>query len=291
MPIQSEILDLLVAQPKARGNKHYVDPSKAGYGTTWADAFKLAQDAINKAVAGDYIYFAPGEYVEALTIARAKSNLTLIGVGGRGSAFVAPTTVNATAMTIEADDVTIVNVGMDGNGTGHGCVNRGRRTRLEKCKIEGGTNGLRLTLGTVAQINAATHGEGDDVWVIDCEFAFNTNGVMLVNSDFGAVTQVRFRNCTFHDNSAADFEETNGAGGTVSILYRDLDIGQCAFLRKEDGSEPTKYLSLNDDNGNKGVVWDCSFPTALTSAKNLVSTGLIWTANKHTGGISTGQPS
>lgn len=246
------------------------------------------QSVIDQAVAGDTILIEPGEYVEAVTIARAKSNLTLIGLGGRGAVFIAPTTTNATAMTILADDVTIENVGMDGDGTGSGCVNYGRRTRLVGCKIEGGTIGLKMTLGTVAQIAANSHGKGDDCWITDCEIAWNTKGVELVASDYGAVTQVRFRNCTFHGNSAADFEES---GGSVDIRFRDLDIDGSIHRRQEDGTEPTKYLSLNDDNGNKGVVSNCRFPSALNGGKNLVSTGLIWVGNLHTGGISTGQPS
>jgi len=254
----------------------------------YVDTGTTIQSVIDASTAGDTIYIRPGEYVEAVTIAKAKSNLTLIGMGGRGSVFIAPTTSNATALTIEADDVTIVNVGCDGDGTGSGLLNRGRRTRAYGCKIEGGTVGLKLTLGTVAQINAGTHGKGDDTWFVDCEIAWNTKGVELVATDYGAVSQARFRNCTFHDNTAADFEES---GGSADIRYRDLDIGGCHFLRQEDGTEPTAYIILNDNNGNKGVVHGCTFPSALTGGKNLVSTGLIWTGNFHTGGISTGQPS
>lgn len=249
------------------------------------------QAAVDQAQAGDTIYVEPGEYDEAVTIPRALSNLTLVGVGGRGAVMVAPSATNATALTIEADDVTVRNIGCDGDGTGSGLVNRGRRTRVEESKIEGGAVGLKLTLGTAAQIAAGTHGKGDDVWIVDCEICWNTKGVELVCTDYGAVTQVRFRGCTFHDNTAADFEESNGSGGSTSVRYRDLDIGDCVFLRQEDGTEPTAYILLNDDNGNKGVVHGCVFPSALAGGKNLVSTGLIWAGNFHTGGISTGQPS
>jgi hypothetical protein len=244
--------------------------------------------ALALAVAGDKIFVAPGEYDEAVTVARAQSNLSIIGLGARGSVFIAPSTADATAMTILADDVTIINVGCDGDGTGDGLKNYGRRTRAYSCKIEGGTNGLHLTLGTDAQITAGTHGKGDDCWWVDCEIAWNTNGVKITATDYGAVTQNRFRKAVFHDNTAADFEE---AGGSVNIRFRDLDIGDCDFLRQEDGTEPTKYLSLNDDNGNTGVVHGCTFPSAINSGKSLVSTGLIWVGNLHTGGISTAQPS
>lgn len=254
----------------------------------YVNAGVTIQSVLDTAQAGDTVYIAPGEYDEAVTVARAKSNLTIVGLGNRGAVVIAPSASNATALTVEADDVTLVNVGCDGDGTGSGLVNRGRRTRAYGCKVEGGPVGLKLTLGTVAQINAGTHGKGDDSLFVDCEFAWNTTGVELVASDYGAVTQARFRGCTFHDNSAADFEES---GGSVDIRFRDLDVGGCVFLRQEDGSEPTKYFSLNDDNGNKGVVHGCTFPSALNGGRNLVSTGLIWTGNFHTGGISTGQPS
>lgn len=259
-------------------------------GGNWRRAYKTLQEAVNKARSGDFIYVAPGEYDEAVTIARAKSNLTIIGVGGRGAVFVAPSTTNATALTIEADDFTMDNVGCDGDGAGHAVVNRGRRTRISRSKIEGGTDGLRLTLGSIAQIDAGTQGKGDDLWFIDCEIASNTNGVNLVSTDYGAVTQIRFRDCTFHDNTK-DFFETVGAGGSVGVLFRDLDVEGCKFRRMEDGTEPTFYMDLNGDNANSGVVADCTFPTALAGGKNLVSTALIWTANKHADGISNAQPS
>jgi len=274
----------------AGGGLHFfVSPNGSNLdGENWESAFTTVQDAIDQASDYDTIHIAPGEYDEAVTIARAKDNLTLIGEGGRGSVFIAPSTTNATALTQEADDVTIINVGCDGDGTGDGLLNRGRRFRAFASKIEGGTIGLRMTLGTDAQITALTHGKGDDCWIVDCEVCWNTKGVQLIATDYGAVTQARFRGCTFHDNTAADFEES---GGSVDIRYRDLDIGACHFLRQEDGTEPTAYILLNDDNGNKGVVWGCTFPSALDGGKNLVSTGLIWAGNFHTGGISTTQPS
>lgn len=257
----------------------------------YADDDDSLQRALDRADVGDAIYIGPGEYVEPIVVARAQSALTIIGTGNRGAVAVAPDDTNATALTIEADDVTVINVGCDGAGTGAGLLNRGRRTRVIGSKIEGGTVGLKLTLGTDAQITAGTHGKGDDLWFTDCEVAYNTKGVELVATDYGALTQVRFRGCTFHDNTAADFEESHGAGGAVGVHFRDLDIGGCAFLRMEAGTQPTKYLSLNDDNGNTGVVHDNTFATALDGGKNLVSTGLIWVANKHTGGISGAQPS
>ena len=264
------------------------DGVDAQRGKNWGSAKLTVQAAVDAMSAGDVLFVGPGEYDEAVTIAPAKSNIIIACPFGRGSAFIAPSAANSTAVTNNADDVSVFNIGMDGDGTGSGFVNTGRRMRAKGCKIEGGTVGFKATLGTDAQITAGTKGKGDDCWLHDCEIAWNTKGVEIVASDYGAVTQLRFRDCVFHDNTAADFEES---GGSVDIRFRDLDIGRCLFNRQEDGTEPTAYILLSDDNGNKGVVRGCHFPTALAGGKNLVSTGLIWHGNFHTGGLSTGQPS
>lgn len=285
--------DLITEQ--VPGNFWYVDArakTQVRTGKSFATAFATVQAALDAASAYDTILVAPGEYDEAVTIARSKSNITIIGTGGRGAQYIAPSTANATALTNLADDVTLKNIGCDGDGTGSGMTNYGDRLRAYDCKFEGADGaagtGLRLTLATVAQEAADTHGTGADCMFFDCEFAWNTQGVRFIATDYGAVTQPRFVGCFFHDNSAADFEES---GGSVDIRYRDLEIFACRFNRKEDGTEPTAYILLNDDNGNKGTVKGCYFPTALNGGKNLVSTGLIWAGNFHTGGLSTGQPS
>jgi hypothetical protein len=250
------------------------------------------QGAVDAASAGDIIHVLPvaAGYDEEVTVPFAKTGLTFVGLGGRGGVFVEPSATNATGLTNEANDTTFINVGIAGAGTGHAVANRGRRLRLTSCKVEGGTDGLRLTSGTAAQVAAGTHNDGSDTWFKDCEFAYNTNGVNLVGTDQGAITQPRFQDCLFHDNTN-DFVDTVGSGASASILWRDLDISRCRFRRAEDGTEPTMYLDLDRDNGNKGVAADNELPTALAGGKNLVSTGLIWVSNKHTDGISGAQPS
>jgi len=260
-------------------------------GRTHLKPKKTIQAAVDRASPLDVIMVAPGEYDEEITVPVDLTNLRIFGWGGRGAAYVEPSDTNATGLTNLADDLTVVNLGLAGAGTGDGILNYGARLRGYRCKIEGGTNGLYLALGTIAQIAAGTHGKGADIIMDDCEFTWNTNGVILSGTDYGAITQPRFRRCLFHDNSAADFEEASGSGGGAGVRYRDLDIDECKFRRQEDGTEPAKYISLNDDNTNSGVVSGCQFPTALAGGKNLVSTGLIWTGNYHTDGVSAAQPS
>jgi hypothetical protein len=107
--------------------------SDGNSGTSLTSPLLTVQRAVNLASPGDVILIAPGAYDESVTIARTGgitgtlNNLVLYGYGGRGAAFIAPTTTNAVAVTNHADDVTIINVGLDGDGTGAGLHARRRR--------------------------------------------------------------------------------------------------------------------------------------------------------------------
>jgi hypothetical protein len=278
------------------GATRFVDPENGdddNLGKSWNEPKATLTDALLNSAADGIVFMAPGEYDEAVVLSPALSNVTLVGIGGRGSAFIAPSAANADALTIKGDDVTLINVGAEGNGTGGGLVNYGRRTRGSGCKFEGGANAVKLSLGTVAQIAAETFGKGDDTLFEDCEIAWSTNGVKLIGSDYGAVTQAFFKRCYFHGLTASSFEEAHGAGGAVTLHYRGLLIDECTFGMGDEETDalPTKWLSLNDDNANSGIVSRCVFPAAINSGKNLVSTALRWIGNVHTGGIAAAQPS
>jgi hypothetical protein len=261
-------------------------------GKTWDKAKATIQDAVDNASAIDTIFIAPGEYDEQVSIPRAKSNLKLSGIGARGSVFIAPSDANAVALTNLADDIRISNVGCDGEGTGGGLLNYGKRFRAYRSKFEGGANAIILTLGSDAEITALTHGKGDDTLFEDCEIAWATLGALLKATDYGAVTQTFFKRCYFHGLPTASIEETN-AGGSASIQFRGLLVDECVFGAGDEDTDalPTKWISLNDNNANSGVISRCVFPDAINGGRNLVSTALRWVSNYHTGGISTGQPS
>jgi hypothetical protein len=275
-----------IAQVGVGGTTLVVNPAISG-------AYDTIQEAVDDAVAGDRILIAPGAYDETVTIARAKSNLTLVGMGGRGSVFIEPSTEDASGLICHADDVTIVNIGAAGEDetSAIALTVTGSRFRAYGCKLEGGLSQLVIGPGTVAQEAAGTHGVGADGLFEDCEFAWGTNGVVLTASDYGAVTQQRFRGCKFHNLTAAAFEESTGSGGAADIVFRNLEISDCTFDDLEGGTAPTAFILLNGDNANDGIVTNCRFPSAINSGKNLVSTALHWVSNFHTGGVSTGQPS
>lgn len=268
----------------------WIPPFDASRARKLHPARLVLQNAINRAQVGEVLYLGPGDYEEAITIPATKDNLTIVGLGGRGAvSIVAPD--DGVALTNHGRDVTLVNVGLEGEGTGGGLINTGRRFRAIGCKIEGGTDALVQGPGTVALINNGTKDKGDDCLFEDCEFAYATNGVVLLCSDYGACGQNRFRGCTFHNLATAHVAERVGSGGSAAVGYRDIEFTDCVFMGDEAGAMPTKFFDLNDNNANTGQVSHCVFPTALNSGLSLVSTKMLWVANYHPAGLSTGQPS
>lgn len=282
--------------PAAKGNYWFVDTSLGANGNDGASlgsAYRTITKAISSANDYDVIVVAPGAYDETLTIARTKSNLTIVGMGGRGSAYIEPSTEDAAGLTNHADDLTLVNIGIaaEDETSATALTNTGSRLRAYGCKIEGGAKQVLTGPGTVALESAGTQGRGGDVLFRDCEFAWGTKGIVLQGTDYGGATQTRVENCLFHNLTASSIDEAVGSGGSAAVTFFNLWVADCVFDDAEDGTAPTKYIDLDGDNANSGVVTRCSFPTAINSGKNTVSTAVHWVSNYHTGGVSTGQPS
>lgn len=276
------------------GATWYVNPGTvtvARNGLAFDSGFLTIQAAVNAARAGDRIIVAPGVYDEAVTIANAKTNLAIIGVGTRLAVAIQPSAANATALTVNADDFTLINVDVATNGTGKAAIVTGRRFNARACKFEGGNYCLVIGPGTVAQVAAGTHENGSDSLVEDSEFAWSANGVLLQASDYGGTTQNRFRRCAFHNLTTSAFEESDGTGGSAAVHYFNLEVTDCVFDTAEDGTVPTKWVSLNDNNANTGVFSGCRFPTAVGGGKNLASTKCIFIGCFFTGGTNAAQPS
>lgn len=298
-------LNALVAQANALGvplnigTQRFVSAtgSDAQNGLSAEGAFATIQHAIDASSYGDVILIGPGSYDEALTIDRpsiGSAGLFILGLGGPGAVGVAPTAVNATALTNHADDVTVVNVGLAGVGTGHGLTNTGSRLRTSGCKLENddGTGiCAQMTMGTVAQIAAHTRGKGADCKLMDGEFAWAASGVLLTCTDYGAVTELQVQGNWFHDLDTKHIYESVGAGGSAAVTYASLKLLGNVHQNDEAGTQPTDYVLLNANNANSGIMAGCVFPQAANGGKVLLSTKLISVGNFFTGGISTGQPS
>lgn len=265
----------------------------ANDGLSWASALGTISTAVSRASSGDCIYVGPGQYDETVTIARAKSKLSIVGVGGRGAAYIEPSTEDAAGMVCHADDVTLVNIGVaaEDDTSAVALTVTGSRFRAYACKIEAGADQLVIGPGTVAQEAAGTHGVGADWLFEDCEFCWGTDGIVLTCTDYGAVTQGRISRCHFHNLSGKHITEAVGSGGSAAVTFQNIVIEDCTFDDLDVGTAPTNYIDLNADNANTGVVTGCRFPTAINSGLNLVSTAMHWVSNFHTGGVSTAQPS
>lgn len=269
--------------------------SDGNRGVSLNRAFATIQKAVDLATRGTTIVVAPGQYDETVTISRtsAHSNMTIMGMGGRGAAYIEPSTEDTAGMVCHADDVTLINLGIaaEDETSAAALTVTGSRFRAYNCKIEGGADQLIIGPGTVAQEAAGTHGVGADALFRDCEFCWGTDGVVLTCTDYGGVTQHRYERCRFHNLTAKHFTEAVGSGGSAAVTFFNIVIVDCDFDDLEDGTAPTNYIDLNGNNANTGVVTRCSFPTAINSGLNLVSTAVHWVSNFHTGGVSTGQPS
>lgn len=246
--------------------------------------------AINALPSASTLVIAPGDYAGPITIPATKHDISIVGGGGRGSVAIVALT-NGVALTNKAEDVSLFNIGLGGDGTGAGLVNTGRRFRAYGCKIEGGARAAVLSVGAEADIEDGTDGNGSDILLDDCEVCWAENGIVVQASNYGAVTQVRLKDCLFHNITTKHVTEQLAAGASAPVMFRDLELYRCIFREDEDGAPPTNYVDLNGDNGNTGMISHCTFPAALNSGLNLVSTGVLWVANYHPAGLSNGQPS
>lgn len=233
--------------------------------------YATIQNAVDAAPSGSVIEITPGAYIEDVVI--ETQCLTLIGLAPRGACAIVG------SLQVTADDVTIVNVGVAGASDGDYAINLNAATRFRAygCKIEGPD-------ATVTLLDGVTDDQCADILFEDCEFCWGGSGVIFDNSDYGYPTQIFFEKCRFHNLTAAAMAEASGGG------VNDIHVNDCIFGNLEDGSNPTKFINLVGAS-NSGIVAGCKFPVAINSGLNLVDTGIVWSSNFHTGGISTGQPS
>jgi hypothetical protein len=292
----SDLNQLVSAINSINADWYVGGPSASDFnaGTTPQSGFGTFSKALSKVSSGQVIGVLPGTYDEIVTISRSLSGISIIGLGGLGSAAIAPSGANDTGITNHADDMLLVNIGGAGLGTGTGIVNTGSRLRCVGCKFENddGTGlAAQMTLGTVAQIAAGTRGKGSDCSLVGCEFAWAASGLQLSGTDFGAVTELQVVNGWFHDLATSHISEAVGSGGAAGVMFNSIRIQGNTFQTDEAGSQPTNYILLNGANTNTGIVCGNFFPTALNAGLNLVSTALLWVGNLHPAGLSTTQPS
>jgi hypothetical protein len=235
--------------------------------------FQTITYALSRVLAGDVIAIMPGSYDEQVTIAAAKSGISLIGLGNRGSVCIAPSGTNKTALTVSADDVTLINIGCEGDGTGGGLVvsDDVARFRAYGCKLEGGALATKLI------------GVGD-LLMDDCEYCWTASGLLFAVGAEGFCTQVKISRPRFHNC------ETVCAGLATNGGVVNLDLSEGVFDNAEDGTPPTDYIKI-DRVGDTGIISGCRFATATNAAAVLtIAAGIMWVGNVTEAGVSAARP-
>lgn len=258
-----------------KGAFRVVDPNSAIPDLSGDFRYSTVQAAVDGADAGDTIFIAPGSYDEAVTVSKG---LILVGVGRRGVIAIAPSATNATALTVTGDNVTIMNLGCEGDGTGSGLHLQGDvdRFRAYGSKIEGGASAVKL--------ESTAAGAVSDTRFVDCEFCWSGKGIHFVVSGGGdPVTQTRVDGCLFHNLTTA--------GIHVDTTHTaDLWVTNSVFANQEDGTAPTDYI-LASVASTTGFVSGNHFATATNAAGVLtIATGVIWGPNGTEAGWSTARP-
>ncbi len=297
-------LDVFASFMASMGGDTWVcDPSKtvSGSGKSVAQAFKTYAEAIAAASARDALLMLPGRYTEGdLTIARAKGPLTIVGLGGRGAAYLQPSVAATPGLDVRADDVTIYNFGVAGADVtaAHALRVYGSRLRAYAAKFEGALNQVVIgpgpAIAPALNVLDPAYGEGADSRFEDCELAWGTNGLVVTSSTYGACTHLLLIGSLLHNLTGDMIDENDvgllGAGRNIRIIGN-------AFDDLEDGTEPTSFLDL-DSVGTTGLVAQNTFATALhATAKMLIAAGVRYVDNHveaeiagATGGGTLGRP-
>lgn len=291
--------------PIGDGKCFIVTPSTSTQMPNFQQMFPLDEDGVvrvtstvasaisqTEAGRGDVIYIF-GSIDEAVTVPRTTSNLTIIGGNTKQSSAIAPSTASAVALTVDADDVTLINLDIaSGTSAANAFRGTGSRIRAIGCKFEGADtsgNAFGYGPGSVAQVNAGTAGHGGDLQLIDCEFAWTFNGISFIASDYGAATQLLIKNALFHNNSNTCLIGTPGAFGIGSV--RNLNVVDSVFDNMEDGTAPSDFVNVNTAF-DTGTFSGNRFALATNASADLkIGAGILWMANATEAGWSTARPS
>ena len=232
------------------GKVWYVDGDLAanGDGTTWSTACNTIQSAINNAGAGDVIFVTsktmaagatdPSSYAETLTIAAAKSNLSLIGVdrgrtqGGlpqisKGSGAVA-------LLTIRAPGCLIANLGFNGAGsTGGGILldddgltKSAFGTTIIGCHFKNCKGSSATDASTGGAIQWSSAGNAWQVYIAGNRFYKNVGDIVLMGTSGSVPQDVVIEDNIFSGPSAnVDCNLYLGAGsGMNGVIIRNNDF-------------------------------------------------------------------
>ena len=284
-PQGSRIADLLQA-----GRTWFVSEngSDVNYGgVSRATPFATGTKAMSVAEPGDVIVFAPCPVVDGLLVPIEDDfvvdvdNVTLIGLGPVHSAALRG--ASGAALTINGLNCKTVNLVTNAaEGAAEGVLVHGDGWVDYGSLLQGDVNnaGIAVMYAPSAVVGATASLSK----LYGSEIAWAANGVQY-NISTSASTEELLKGCWFHNISGTHVGE-GGAGSVIAGAIED-----CTFGENEDAAA-AYFIKLNTGgNTDTGIITRNSFPVAINSGKNLVSTGLTWVCNYMTGGISAAQPS
>ena len=273
-----------IPAPSLNGRVLFVDGtngSNGNEGTNKDAPLATITKAESIARSGDVIAISPGSYNETVTVNVA--NLTFVGLGGRGAVYIEPSAAGAEGMQItNVDDVTLINIGIDGDDTADYALNLNdvSRFRAYGCKFELGSG-----TGPAVLLDGDANGQVGDALFRDCEFAWAGVGLQADDSAYGVPTQIFVDNCRFHNITTACINEKD-----AGAWYTNLQVTNCVFDTQEDGTEPTDWVVV-DHASSSGIFSGNRFATA-TNATGVLTIGaqVMWVANATEAGWSTARP-
>jgi hypothetical protein len=257
------------------GNMYYVGRKAPVFG----QRVDTISDALARMDSNDILYLGPQEHAEGnLVIPEGLDNITIIGMGNRGSCFIEAPVTTDEGLTVLGDDVTLINVGVAGGDTGDYSLQVGSadvspaRFRAYGCKFENSPIAVRL------------YGCGDTI-LDDCEICWAASGMVLRSNLSGFVTQARIKNCLFHN-----YDNFGVGHHAAAQQVNDLWLVDNVFGRQEDGVAGTNDILLSD-NANTGFITGNRFPRATNGTGFItIGTGLIYNPNGTEAGWSTARP-
>jgi hypothetical protein len=274
-----------IAGANTNKNVLYVDGTNGSDGNTgkgWSSAKATIQGAIDAAVAGDIIFIAPkamsagdtdpSSYAETLTIAAAKSSLSLIGLSrGRtqgGLPQIKKGSGTTAMLTIRAPGCLIANLGFNGVGASPTFYQSLVGILLDddaSTKTAFGTTIMNCHFkncaGSAASTNAAEGGaitwSLGGAWqtrIIGCRFYKNVGDIVVVGTSTSVPQDVIIEDCVMSGPAAnVDCNIYVASSGVNGIIIRNCSFGQLPAL----GGTNDRYIKMA--SGTVGMIEGCTF--------------------------------
>ena len=267
----------------------YVDPAKAGDGTSWKTAFATLQQAVEWAAAGQEIWVKEGTYALASEIVINKAVTLYGGFAGnernrekrdwkkRPTLLDAPDAGRCLSMLANGAVVNGFVFGF-GNAINGGAVmaQASSRFTIENCLFEGNSASYGGALysknasGTISNCTfsgnmatmsgGAVYAESSVLNITNCIFSENTAGASANSFTGGGAVYTRgngavIANCTFYNNST--HYPANGGGGIYNFLAATLVLNSIIW-----GNSATVGPQVYNNLSNATTIHFCAIDQA-----------------------------